>query len=181
MECSKHCELHLVATPEECGAGANVVAGTEVSLSTFFCTWNGQQKPSSWHVACTETRAKSCPCCPPWWLLRSQLHFIRNHKKICVYLSYYLVLTTQTLKDTKHNFFFSNVAHKMPHGKSVRITMYNKKMCLCVFEVLGSLQYVSRASPPVTLYLCPQTPSSVYRNQFLAIFYVFLAPVLRYF
>ena len=34
---------------------------------------------------------------------------------------------------------------------------------------------------PSRYFLCPRTPSSVYRNLFLAIFGVFLAPVLRYF
>jgi hypothetical protein len=48
--------------------------------------------------------------------------------------------------------------------------------------VLNTKQELFLEHPhPSRYFLCPRTPSSVYRNLFLAIFGAFLAPVLRYF
>ena len=71
-------------------------------------------------------------------LLRSHscILLIQNYKKMCLF-----VLTLFNHASTqrhKNNFVFSCVAHKMTHGKSVRITMYNQQnvlLCLWGFGI----------------------------------------------
>ena len=77
-------------------------------------------KHSSWHAVCTATKASSFQCRPaPWWLSWPNFVSIRA-----------LVLSTQTLKDTKSTTSYFHVLHILiAHGKRVRIKCATVKMC----------------------------------------------------